>query len=662
MSLLTTTLNTDNYGNVKDEVSKYQPDGLEKERMCLIKDDFQTGDMIMQLPRREFNDMSVLDRVSNDRAEWNTYQENDGNAAEGDEMYSWKSHAIRPIVRNRAMSIAAHATARVLYPKIFAVNRAGEEDRAAAQVMRDLMEWRAYQYQYPWTFLHMVLTALVDPIAIMHTEYCETYRTVKDENGKEKEILDENLSGFIDTVVPCEELYVENAYESDIQKQGFVMWRKVISYSLAKRKYGKKYEKFEYVQPGIQLIYNDANQTFYNVYDQSLGDNMVEEIIYWNRELDVKLISVNGVLITDPDEPNPRKDKQYPFVTMKYEEIDPTGHFFYGKSLVFKVLPDARIINDLYPMIIDGVKLGLFPPVYVTGGEDIGGDVIIPGSMHVLSDKDSEMKTLNPAGNFFNGIQALMDAEKSLNQGSVDPLMSGQQPKGETTAYEINRIESNAATVLGIFQKMISKGVIDYGNLVISDTLQFMTVGELTKIVSGDNIIKKFIIPNRKTANGVGSKLIEFDMELPEGDTMDGGEFEELSMELFERELDKMENIEIAKVNPELFRNNKYMLLVSADTLMPITEEMERALSLEFFNKTANDPYFDPIEIRKDFLLSQYPMSRDNPEKYINKNAMMAQGQQVKGNPGQGQDAKDIMSNVRETAQNGIPAAPKSPN
>lgn len=660
MSLLTSQIEKDAYGNITSEISKYQPTDLEKERVCLVKDDFQTGDQIMQLPRKEFNDESLLDRISIDRAEWNTYQPNDGDSYDGDEMYSWKSHAIRPIVRNRAMSIAAHATARVLYPKVFAINRQGEEDKAAAQVMRDLMEWRAYRYQYPWTFLHMVLTALVDPVAIMHTEYCETYRTVKDENGKEKEILDENLSGFMDTVVPCEEFYIENAYESDIQKQGFVMWRKVISYSLAKTKYEKKYENFEYVLPGVQVLYNDANQTFYNVYDSSLEGGMVEEIIYWNRNLDIKLTVVNGVMLTGADDANPRRDKQYPFVSMKYEEIDPTGHFFYGKSLVFKVLPDARIINDLYPMIIDGVKLGLFPPVYVTGGEDIGGDVIIPGSMHVLSDKDSEMKTLNPAGNFFNGIQALLDAEKSLNQGSVDPLLSGQQPKGETTAYEINRIENNAATVLGIFQKMISKGVIDFGNLVISDTLQYMTVGELTKIVAGDRVIQKFIIPNRKTANGMGSKLIEFDMEMPSEETMDGGELETLSMELFERELEKKENLEIVKVNPELFRNQKYMLLVSADTLMPITEEMERAFALEFFNKTANDPYLDPIAIRKDFLLSQYPVSRDNPDKYIRQQPAM-QPEQSGKQGARGMDATDIMAQAKETAGAGIPQPPKTP-
>ena len=51
-----------------------------------------------------------------------------------------------------------------------------------------------------------------------------------------------------------------------------------IAESLARAKYERKYENFKYVKPGVQIIYNDANQTFYEVYDTNMRHELVEEI------------------------------------------------------------------------------------------------------------------------------------------------------------------------------------------------------------------------------------------------------------------------------------------------------------------------------------------------------------------------------------------------
>src|SRR5205085_10666677 len=134
---------------------------------------------------------------------------------------------------------------------------------------------------------------------------------------------------------------------------------------------------FEHVKPGIQTIYNDANQTFYQVYDPNMRPYMVEWVQYWNRTLDLKIDVMNGIMVSDYDNPNPRNDKLYPFTWTGYEVINNRCAYF--KSLAFKLMHDANIINTLYPMIIDGTYLNLFAPGIIAGEENIGSNIIVPG-------------------------------------------------------------------------------------------------------------------------------------------------------------------------------------------------------------------------------------------------------------------------------------------
>jgi hypothetical protein len=64
---------------------------------------FGLGYITMYTPRVEFNDLSVMGRLQQDQMAFNTYQPNNGDPYEGDEINSWKSTAIRPIVRNQCI-------------------------------------------------------------------------------------------------------------------------------------------------------------------------------------------------------------------------------------------------------------------------------------------------------------------------------------------------------------------------------------------------------------------------------------------------------------------------------------------------------------------------------------------------------------------------------
>lgn len=607
------------------ELSLYKPTEEELQMRNLVVRHFTLGDTTMQCPRVEFNDLSVLYRQQYDQMLFNTYQPNNGNGYVGDAVNGWRSQAMRPIVRNKCVSIAAHATARLIFPKIWAENEQSEYQENAAKVMEYLMEWANNQSNYKFNALKSTITALYEPASIAFVEYAEAFREVKEKkvNGKwtYKKMKDETMYGHQYAIVPINELYIENFYEPDIQKQGWLIWRRVQSYSLMEAKYKAKYKNFQYVTPGVQIIYNDANQSFYQVYDNIMRPYDCEEIIYWNKSLDVKLILVNGVMLTEYDNPNPRNDKLYPFVKSGYEFIN--NKCFYYKSLAFKMMQDANIVNTLYPMIIDGTYLNLMPPMVAIGSEIIGSQVIVPGLTTTLTEPNSDLRAIQTSNDLRAGMDTLFKVEESINQSSEEPLLQGKRPEGDPTAYEISRLEQNANTVLGLFVQMIVDHVKQYGTLLLGDILQYHTIVDAEKITDQPELVyKTFLVQDTGSKGKVRHKKIMFDSELS-SEPMSSDEYMDKSYSLLEEQGGPDGDIELYKANPELFRNLKFMVSITPDVMNPMSEDLERAYKLDAYDRAIQNPLADQEEVFKDLLLGANPVTKRNPDKYINKNAAM---------------------------------------
>lgn len=631
MSIVTTTVddskqvqavllrcNVNKKGEITDEISPYMPDEKTQDVQAMILKHFVLGNENMYTPRVEFNDLSLVNRDQYDQMAFNTYQPNNGDAWEGAPQQAWRSRAIRPVIRNKVMSIAAHATSRLIFPKVFAYDNQSDEQMDAAKVMEDLMEWSGDISNYPYTALLRVITALASPASIGYTEYGEVNRLVKREKQsdgiwKEELIRDEAYPCFMDEIVPVTQLFIENMFESDLQKQGWLIWRKVYSYSTAQGKYNGVYDNFKYIRPGVQTIFDDANRVFYYVYDPNMRQEDVEEIIYWNKNLDLKIIMVNGVMLTECDNPNPRNDKMYPFDKFGYEVIN--NRFFYYKSLAFKLQHDSEIVNTLYQMVIDGTYLSIFKPMVNVGGEIIASDVIVPGAVTTLSDPNADLRAINVGSDLKSGLETLSVVEDSINESSQEPLQNGQDKGGTQTAYEISKIEQNANTVLGLFLQMIAKHVRDFGKLRLGDIVQYMTLPDVAEISGNPELTYKTFFLKGNANQGKKTKKIQFTNDVP--DSIDEKGHLKMSYDLLQQE--KKKGMEIAQVNPELFRNLQYMVTISPDILNPRSEDLERAYALEDFDRMIAQPMvFDPEAVGR-LLLDNNPTTKKDPEKYIAK-------------------------------------------
>ena len=611
-------------------LSLYQPSDEEKQLLNVIRMDFVLGDLNMNKPRREFNDLSVLERDSVDTMTWNTYQPNDGDNLEGDEVNAWRSNAMRPVTRNKVLSITAHTTARIIFPHMFAFDSESKEDQGAAQVMNDLFEWSTVNNSatYLETSIYAVLAACVAPASLVYTEYAEVYRKVKmpkaDGTYDIKNILDEDESGFKDEVVPVNQLYIADFYEPNIQKQRFLIWRRVRDYSTLKEKWGHL-PNFKYVKPGVMILYNDANNAFYETYDANMRPYEAEEVLYWNRHLDLFQVVVNGVLLTPADNANPREDKLYPWAKFFYEPISPQNRCFYGKSLVFKNMPDDKVINTLYPMVMDGTYLALMPPQMVTGGEIIGSDVMIPGAVTTLSDPNASVQPLLTASqNLKAAYDAMLEVEKSMDESTL----GNDQPEqiGQGTAYEISKLEQKAKTLLGLFIKMETLYVKQFSRLRIGDIKQHLTLPDVLQLEGTDNpllVYKTFMLNDRGGTGNVGVRKIRFTLDHPT-EPMSQSDVLAHSYKLLS-EFGADTKGSLVSAHPQLFRNLNYMAIVSPDVVSPMSEEVLRAFDLEQYDRMIANPVFDPEQTGR-LLLQAYDKTKKDPDKYLAKAPQQATG------------------------------------
>lgn len=626
----------------KDAVaSLWNPTPLERECLNDILKDFRLDWQTMHLPRPEFNDMSIYQRYVIDMLAFNTYQENDGNPMMEDRLGGWQSTAMRPIIRNAAVSIVAHQTARQLVPKVFAYDKENDEQEDAAKVMAYLVDWAREQANYPFMALYRNIASLYSPISWGLTEYVEEYRNINDgfnSDGtpKFKQEIDEEESGFKHNPIPCDSVFFPDFYGGpDSQKQDNLILRKVMSYDKAKAKYGH-YKNFKYVQAGIIVVMDDANQGYYQVYDPHMRQEDVEVVIRWKKCYDSKEIMINGVLLTEPYAPNPRADHKYPFESFFYLPINEIC--IAGKSLVFSLQSDARLANEFYQMISDGTKLNLFPPTITTGSEKAGSDVFVPGLNLAFADPDVKMNTLRTADSqsLNTAQQTLEKIEASLHETSQDPIQQGQKPVGTpSTAYEISRIETNAATVLGLTVKFFTFAhVIPFGKLLISDILQYMTMPDVDKLVGDKGLAyKTFYV--KEAGKGNKQNKIMFDGGMP--DTMTEDEKNEMSWMLLKQQGGINSNTTLWKINPVLFRDHKFKFAVDADVLNPRSADLERAYDLETYDRAVASPVADQEKIFTDLLMVTNPKTATNPQKYVMKQQPVQPGAQPGQTPANGQ-------------------------
>jgi len=110
---------------------------------------------------------------------------------------------------------------------------------------------------------------------------------------------------------------------------------------------------------------------------------------------------------------------------------------------------------------------------------------------------------------------------------------------------------------------------------------------------------------------------ISFDANMP--DSMTDDEKMQMSYDLLIAQGGIKSDTTLWKANPVLFRQNKYLYTVDSDVLNPRSADLERAFSLELYDRAINSPVANQENLYKDFLLATDPKSARDPDKYVTK-------------------------------------------
>jgi len=618
------TIDLDKKGNPVAPKSAYQPSQEVAELTAKIKQDYNIGYNNLHKPYEEFSHRSVIEEMSAGQRIFNSYIP--PRSEDPDE--SWRAQTVRPLNRNKMISIAAHVTANLIYPTIFAQNDKDEEDAQAARVMEDIVEWVTERADYDRVFLFAVISMLSNPIAIADVSYVKAVikaRQMTGEGATTKEVLDELNSGIKIGLVPADELLIANVREFHIQKQRFLIRRRYIDYDEAKSLYGE-HENFEYVTPGVKSVYSSSDGAFYDLKDDD-NPTLVEEAVYYNRREDLEIPFINGIYHGKKKiEDNTMKHRRtvllpdgevatipvYKFAKSGYEPIDEM-RFFYYKSAASKLGPDQDLVDTLYNMVIDGTFLSVMPPVNVFGSEEQDASVVYPGAVNYFG-KESKAEVMNLGQNVNVGMNTLNMVERSMSQSSQDDTRVGMSAPGSQTAFEISRMEQNAAIQLGLFGKMIGFFVKDLANLIVDDIVMHLTIAQMNEVIGGEVRMKynTFLIQEKSEGGKKLKKRIQFTDEI-----MGEVDVAKKQLELLKKEKD---NERILLVNPYEFARLRFLIQVDASAKIGKTPYGQKALNLEAYDRMISNPIIDQQAVTRDFLVETF--AEGETEKYMAKAPM----------------------------------------
>lgn len=627
-----------------EPLSAYEPPNAVVELTRQVKIAYQNGKEIQDYPFAEFNNRSFLERMDDDQRAWLSWNPD---PYEGEE--DWRFNGVRPITRNRVISTAAHLTAQLLVPAIFAQNQFSEEDRGAAYVVRDMVEYNIKHSNYETAFLFGVIGGLVNPVSYFKVDYVEGIQHIWNETGSYVEVADDILSGFQHSLIPPEDILISNAYQYDIQKQDCIIEKSYISKGEAEGEYGLM-PYFKYVQEGKKVLLGDDGR-FYEVED--VNNDLIEKVVYKHRRSDCEVVFLGGVYMGDsnPDynpfvhRTNKNKPK-YNVAKFGYEPID-TMRFYFYKSLVAKMANDQESADRQWQMYFDASLMATFPPTVTMGAGKLDRSVMTPATNTDL-DTSAKIQPLNIA-NPSVALSALYEAERSITESSQDPQAAGIRQGPQKTKGESVILEENKETQLGLASKMIASAVKQVGELIVDDTLRYQTVGQLSEI-TGDMTYRTFLLDNKIKGGRTKTTKIKFT------DRFAGREMtkEQKNAEEYRLMEEAGEDMEIFEANPGLVAGLDYLITIDADRMLNKNDRFIKAFKLEVYDRGIQNPLIanDPEAMNKltrDFLFE--PMLGGEAANYLPKIQQVASSL-VPPATGGGQDLPSRM--VRGAAMEGL--------
>lgn len=523
--------------------------------------------------RHHFNDRTLKSFLDDNEKRANSYTPDRASQGKAD----WQANFFHPTTRNKLKAVVASMVQTIPKPIITAVNSKNNVDVRAADIIREIVRdsWMRDGNPEVENFFD-IWTAVIQGTLIKYEGYLKTKKSVKfvksiGLNGKvdigEEDTIVEDQP--YEECISLMELYIGDFFIRDIQKQPFLIRRKVYQGNDFRNEYGHL-EHFKHVKPKDNAKDSDTDTFFTENWKQRVGDGEYEVLRFYSVPLNRYIIIANGICLLDVPMLWGKLKKRYPFSKTIFEPFAERS-FFYGNSLPNSTLGEQDVINSLYNMVVDKGYRSILKPILAGAGNhdafDFEDDVRHYDTVIEVEDvqqvKNLDIEGLNAAD---TRLMELM--EKGIAASSVDQLQSGVAERG-ITARAVVIANENARRLRTIFLLLLSDFWVQKTKLRILNLILHYSQPIVEEVVGEEKAreYKSLLIKDSELSWGkkgtLAVEIVEDESKLPSEEEVnaeedyfrkDGTRFEKVV--ITRNYLDRFE-FEVAVIPETLFKSER---------------------------------------------------------------------------------------------------------
>lgn len=535
---------------------------------------------------------------------------------EGDPVKSYTS----PISRDQSDLFIANLAGQLLIPSVTAENPGIGIDKTIGRIAKSLLDWAHQNDGFPSDNGHQKLTRAIHKMVVEGTVHIQDNVSI---DGLESEL------------VPNEEIFIPNFWESNIQKQGMLIRAKLnLTWEEGEAIWGEL-PNWKYVKPGFTDWWFVQRPKFKQLWDGILRERRLQVIYVWiplNKKelaeqkdkgrLDKKCkkakwfnIIINDIPMLPLDTLSPYKDGEYPISKGVFCYFS-KSEFYWGNSLPNKIKQDKDWMDSWKTLLRYKGKLNALPPLISKNGVFIDEEILLPNKITPISD-NVELTRIEGVGDPISQSDV-----KILEMAEADVANSTRAPQIDidTNAKVGNAsiMESNAQKVMNFFVMQVAFLIQARTFPILMRLFQFLPRSE----------IKTIAIPDQVLPDGTNGSLEIIWKKLPK---MTPKQLMAVSYAIKVEQMDSAElgnNKEIRYLDPEYVRCMNYYVRYDFKRGVMAKSELEK----QQFNQNL------PIYLQNPDIFNRQRVGR----KFIQMNG-------------------DDDSLLNESSQGGQPQAPQSP-
>src|SRR5262249_14205204 len=114
----------------------------------------------------------------------------------------------------------------------------------------------------------------------------------------------------------------------------------------------------------------------------------------------------------------------YPFAMSGFELLDPQGRFLWYKSAAVKEIWEDKQVAELDLMLVVGIKLDVFKPLFLSGVAKVDNMVMAPGAT-IGMPQGAQVTPYALGPNLVAAFEAITQASTDMSESTQDKIMQG---------------------------------------------------------------------------------------------------------------------------------------------------------------------------------------------------------------------------------------------